>query len=91
MQRHDTSYRTITLPITVCIVVSFISHYLRVSTGNDNYLIIAIYFWTASLYGYGEYDRRHKDNPPKHPVLTAQFLCIVYVPYIVLKKLTFRK
>lgn len=91
MQRYDNSYRTITLPISLCIVVSFLSHYLWVVTGNENYLIIAIYFWASSLYGYGEYERRHKDNPPKYPVITAQFLCLVYVPYIVFKKLTFRK
>ena len=91
MQRYCNSYKTITLPITLCILVSFIAYYLRTSTGNEDYLAIAIYFWVASLYGYGEYERRHRNNPPKHPALTAQFLCFVYVPYIVLKKLTFSK
>ena len=91
MQRYDSSYKTITLPVALCIVVAFLSHYLRAVTGNDNYLIISLYFCVASLYGYGEYDRRHKDNPPKHPILTAQFLCLTYVPCFLFNKLIFRK
>lgn len=90
MKRYCNSYKTITLPVALCIVVTFIGYYLKSSTGNEDYLAIGVYFWVTSLYGYGEYERRHKDNPLKHPVLTAQFLCIVYVPYIVLKKLIFR-
>ncbi len=91
MTRYDNSYKTTTLPVVLCIVVSFVSYHMKVISGDENYLIIALYFWVATLYGYGEYERRHKDSPPKYPILTAQFLCLTYVPCLVIRKLIGKK